>query len=510
MSRARNTLRPYQVEAIAAAKKSIAAGRSPLLVMATGTGKTTVFSELVDWAAQSGPVVVLAHRQELIDQAAARITSQIGRPVGVEMAERRADLVRDHVVVASVQSLAARLDRYPRAVAQLLVIDEAHHAAAASYRAVAAHLGCPVLGVTATPDRDDRQSLAFDEVAFEYTITQGIADGVLVPPRQLRVRAGMDTAALVTRAGDYTDASAERAIVRHLPEWCAAVHKLIEERPTVMFTPGVETAHRAAELLRALGRRAESADGTTPKHEREAILARYDARETQVLVNCGLWTEGWDAPHTECVAMARPTKNRALFAQCVGRGLRPSEGKTECLVLDLAGASDTCDLVSVVTLLGANDTDDVVREATRRLGESGEALDIQELLELVRAAQQVEHQIEERDALAAAPQRKSRAVAIEELGIAIQAWRDERPPTEKQVAAIVRAGFAEPTTRSEASAIMSWLVPRWQNGLCSAKQARLLKRYGLPIDVPRDQASAWIDAIASNGWRLPQALAEVA
>ncbi len=497
------SLRPYQKAAIKAADAMIKKGESPLIVHATGTGKTTTGASLVMEHAARGPVVWMAHRRELVEQAAARIESMSGREVGIEMADRRSSLAA-WCTVATVQSLAARLRDYERGVASLLVVDEGHHAIAETYRTVRAHLGCPALGITATPTHSV-EKLGFDGVAHTYDIRDAIRDGYLVRPMAVQVETEVDWTQLKVSGGDYTDASAEAAIVPALGEWCAAVARLIGSRPTVMFLPTVASAHAAAKTLRGLGVTAGSADGSTPLAERVALLDGYASGAVQVLVNCALWTEGWDAPHTACVAVGRPTKSHALYAQMVGRGLRPSLGKEDCLVIDLARSGSDCDLVlaSLPGILGGPPEAEKAVAAAKP-GETVDALATCERFEEeARAAKLIA--VNEVDILSGKAKRGPKPVQFEDLGI--KPGRDDRPPTDKQVAAIVRAGLRAPTTRGEASAAMAWLVPRWQAGLCSAKQARLLARYGLPTDVTMAAASEMIDAIAANGWRLPRRLA---
>lgn len=503
-------LRPYQEAAVSAAIRSVRAGEDPLIVMPTGTGKTTVFAEVIAREAHRGPVVVLAHRRELIDQAARRIEARCGRPVAIEMADSRAP-AGAWCVVASVQSMISRLPSYPAGSVALLIIDEAHHASAESYRKIARHLGCPVLGVTATPERADEEALAFSCVAYEYGVREAMADGWLVPVRAVSARIKIDLSALRVRAGDYTEESVASAVTAEsLGAWCTSVATLRGERPTVVFSAGVAQAHQTADLLRGLGIRAASADGETPTAERARILDDYMAGRVDVLANCGLWTEGWDAPKTACIAIGRPTKNRSLYMQMMGRGLRPADGKADCLVVDMVGSGAGMGLASSAAVLGAQWDDEVVRRVEEEA--EGEEIDVIAALDLT--AERLE---EERRTLRAAKvtavreidvwsTRKSKAVSATDLGI-----RLPRPggsaPSAKQAAIIERAGLTVPGTSTEASAIIGWLMPRWKAGLCTPKQARILARHGLPIDVSRERAGELITAIANNGWRLPKGLA---
>jgi superfamily II DNA or RNA helicase len=504
-------LRPYQERAVEAAIRVVREGGDPLIVMPTGTGKTQVFAEIVRREASHGPIVVLAHRRELIDQAARRISSMCGREVAVEMADQRADIAHAWCIVASVQSMISRLDNYPPGSVSLLIIDEAHHAASESYRKIARHLGCPVIGVTATPERDDEEALAFTEVAFEYRVLDAMDDGWLVPLRAVSADIVIDASKLRTRGGDYTEESAAASIAGELGAWCRAVADLRGDRPTVLFSAGVAAAHQSAELLRGIGLRAASADGTTPTILREQILRNYTEGRLDVIANCGLWTEGWDAPHTACVAIGRVTKNRLLYMQMLGRGLRPSSGKADCLAIDVASSGSGMGLATSASVLGASWDDEVIQRA-EEIAEDGDT-DVGSALK--EASDEIE---EERRVLAAAKvstvrkidvwstRSNSRLVEPRELGIRLPP-PNAQPPSDKQAAVIARNGFAVPASSAEASAIIGWLIPRFSKGLCSAKQARLLTRYGLPIDVAREDATRLITAIAKNGWRRPRGVA---
>lgn len=500
-------LRPYQIAAVDAATRAIRAGDDPLLVMPTGTGKTTVFAEIIARESHRGPVVVVAHRRELIDQAARRIEARCGRPVAIEMAEEHADVARDWCIVASVQSLTARLDAYPPGSVALLIIDEAHHASAGSYRKIARHLGCPVLGVTATPERDDEEALAFSCVAYEYGVLDAMRDGWLVPVRAVSAQIKIDKSALRTRCGDYTEESVADVTRESLGAWCSTVAQLRGDRPTVVFSAGVSAAHSTAEILRGIGVRAASADGETPTAEREQILSDYMAGRIDVLANCGLWTEGWDAPKTACIAIGRPTKNRSLYMQMMGRGLRPSPGKDDCLIVDMVGSGSGMGLATCAAVIGGSWDQEVIRRAEEAMDE--DECDVATALETAaawvedhrRAAEAAKvSRIREIDVWS---KKKAKTIDARDLGIALPS-PGSTPPSQKQAAVIQRAGLSVPASAREASAIIAWLVPRWSAGLCSPKQARILARHGLPIDVTRERAGELITAIAENGWRLPR------
>lgn len=405
-------LRPYQREALDLTHRAARAGvRRQLGVAATGLGKTCMFVALA--RELGGRTLILAHRDELVAQAADKVR-EWWPDASVGIVKAASNQVGTDVVVASVQTLAR-----PRRLAQLtapwrapgllsaaepfglVVVDEAHHATAATYRGILADLRagaiagpCPdcvegvipddgrpcatcdgdgvlpdgplLLGVTATPDRGDGEGLddLFDEIVWSYDVLWGIGEGYLSDLRGLRVEvANLDMSGVKVRRGDYDAGAAGRALEdADAPAVIvAAWQKHAAERRTLAFTPTVETARLTAEAFRAAGVAAAHVHGGTPIDERRAILAKYSTGEIQVVANCAVLTEGFDEPRTDCVVMARPTKSRALYAQCVGRGTRRHPDKTDCLVLDVVGVTDAHSLVTIPSLFGLDG--DVARRA---------------------------------------------------------------------------------------------------------------------------------------------------
>ncbi len=361
--------RPYQAEAGAAIRAAHADGIGrPLGVLPTGAGKTVVFAHLI--RERGGRALVLAHRDELIQQAADKLLQVDPRAdVGVVQADR--DQWARGVVVASVQSLAQprRLSRYRRGHFGTIVIDEAHHATARTYRTILGHLGALdagagvlTVGVTATPDRGDGVGLGhvFERVVYERGLREMIAEGYLVPLRGIRVALDADFGQLRSRAGDVADDAAGRMLLAaDAPQLVAAAYRRhAPGQRAIVFTPTVQVAEACAAALVAAGVAAESLDGATPPDQRRAILARLREGTTAVVCNCGVLTEGFDEPRVACVIVARPTRSRALYAQMVGRGARLYPGKSHCTVLDVVGATREHQLVTLADLTGERPKDD--------------------------------------------------------------------------------------------------------------------------------------------------------
>lgn len=356
-------LRPYQREAITAVTAAEIAGcRRPLIVLPTGAGKTVVFSHLIRERAHLGRALVLAHREELIQQAYDKIrTVAPDLAVGIVMADRDEHPERD-VIVASVQTLARERRRKPLiGTISTIVVDEAHHAAAKSYRDVLRDLGSyepdgPLtVGVTATAGRRDRVALGsvWEDIAYQRGILAMIADDYLCDVRALQVNAQIDYSAVKSYRGDFSDGSLGTAMEDGdaIEAAACAYVKYAKERPGIAFTPTIATAKLLAEMLCHKGIRAAHVSGETPRDERRRILADLHEGRLQVVCNAMVLTEGFDEPRISCILMARPTRSETLFTQMAGRGLRLHPGKTDCLLLTMAAPPET-GLATIATLAG--------------------------------------------------------------------------------------------------------------------------------------------------------------
>ena len=344
------TLRDYQVQAVRNVRRGWANGQHHLLgVMATGGGKTHVFLQTLIEELEAHPgrrALILAHRIELITQPLERLEQfwpEWGMRAGIVMAET--NQCDKQIVVATVQTLAspsgARVaELLAHGPIDYLVTDEAHHATASTYvalykRLLEANPHLKHLGVTATPMRADGAGLVevYDDVAFKYGIAELVKARWLVPPRWLAIQTGISLAGVAVRNGDF--AAKQLANVYETQNCFDLVveshQKHADGRQCLAFVETVDGAYRLAETFQRAGVRAEAADGTTRKDEREAILRRFRAAKTQVLCNVGLWTEGLDVPQVSCIHQVRPTKSDGLYMQMVGRGLRPVPGKEDCI-----------------------------------------------------------------------------------------------------------------------------------------------------------------------------------
>lgn len=498
-------LRPYQVEAIDAIRERFAAGdRSTLLVLATGLGKTICFAEVARRVVVAGgQVLVLAHRTELLDQARGKLEA-LGLDVALEQAQTHASRVSG-VVVASVQTLRKkRLEEWKPDHFRLVVIDEAHHAAAKTYRTILDHFsGAKILGVTATPDRGDGKGLAelFDSVAYRFEIGASIREGWLSPISARRILVeGLDLSAIRTTAGDLNQgeldlAMREPAAVDGVAE---PLVKLAASRPTLVFTVTVEHARALAVAVndRAPGT-AEALDGSADRDHRAEVLRRYQSGELRMLVNCALFTEGFDAPSTSCIAIARPTKSRALYTQMVGRGTRLAPGKSECLILDFAGLAGRHKLTGPADVLTGEPLDDDEQAELEKLLGQGEA----DVFELLDRAKENAKRARERKAI------PWTSVDVDLFGDSLgEGYNREHvgmPLTDAQAELLERKGVdIKQLDRARAAVLVAELKRRHRENLCTYKQAKVLRRAGVnAAHLSLEQASKFITELSARRWR---------
>lgn len=365
-------LRDYQSDAIMAVRRAWAGGmKRPAIVLPTGAGKTVVFAHLAaEMRSRGVRTLILAHRDELIEQAAAKVRAVApDLRVGIVKGPRREIRGRD-VVVASVQSLARASRRAELAAAglRLVVVDECHHAVANTYVAVLEAMGCfeddPMagaysVGVTATMGRSDRVALGrvWQDVVYRRDIRDMIMEGHLVNAKGVRIRVdGLDLSAVRRRAGDFADQALAEAMHASLAP-AAIARAYVEhaaDRQGVLFAPGVAMAYEMADALRAEGIEAAGIDGAMPMTERRLVLKRYAAGDVQVVCNAMVLTEGWDAPWCSAAVIARPTSSAALYVQMCGRVLRPHPGKRDALIIDVVGVTGRHRLASLADLGGAD------------------------------------------------------------------------------------------------------------------------------------------------------------
>ena len=518
-------MRPYQQAAREAIHAEWNDGRRrTLLVLPTGTGKTIVFAAVTEDQVRSGSrVLVLAHRGELLEQAADKIKRSTGLASAVEKAEQTCLDSWCRVVVGSVQSLQrpARLEQFPADYFGTIIIDEAHHAITDGYQRVLEHFPeANVLGVTATPDRGDMRNLGevFDSLAYEYKLTQAIREGYLCPILAQTIPLQLDISQVAHSGGDFAVGGLGTALDPYLEQIAAEMQTACAGRKTVVFLPLIKTSRKFRDILNSKGFRAAEVNGQS--EDRTEILSDFSNGKYNVLCNSMLLTEGWDCPSVDCIVVLRPTKVRSLYSQMVGRGTRlsPETGKKDLLLLDFLWLTERHELCRPADIICENR--EVSRKMTENLAQAGCPEDIEQAAE--QASADVVAQREEALAkqLAEMRRRKKKLVDPLQYEMSIQAedltgyvpsfgW-EMGPPSEKQTAALEKFGILPDAVESagKAQMLLDRLNKRRGAGLTTPKQIRCLEKYGFQHvgTWQFSDAKYMIDRIAANGWRVPQAI----
>lgn len=528
----RPRLRHYQVEAVDAIVKSLETNASTLLVMATGGGKTQVFSSVADhFINKGGRVLCLAHRKELVQQAADRLELVTGEQCDIEMAEFYASN-RSKVVSASVQTMTQpkRLERWAKDHFALVIADEAHHYTASTFKRILDYFDAKVLGVTATPDRGDEKALGkvFSDVAYVFDIVDGIDQGYLVPIRGKSVSVEeIDLSSISKSAGDLAIGELDDEMVKHIEGIVQKTLELEPGRQGIWFWPGVKSAELACDRINALlPNSCAFVSGETPKEERDEIMKGFKNGHYSHLSNCQVATEGFDAPGANMVVIGRPTLSRALYAQMVGRGLRvlpnlvdaspgddmaqrrrelvAASAKPYCAVVDFAGNAGKHTLVTPEDLLGGDYTDEEVKLAKKAAKENPGA-DVIEGLEAAR---------KELKAMMAKLQSKVKATVVQFNPFSVLSMtppdanmeRFREPMTPQQAEALARHNVKpkqmEGLSKLEAQKLLGTLTIRARHGLASLNQMHTLRKHiETPTNLPFKQASRAITFLAGEcGW----------
>ena len=517
-------LRPYQQEA----KESIfnewnKGVKKTLLVLPTGCGKTIVFAKVTeDCVSQGDRVLIMAHRGELLDQAADKIHQATGLGCATEKAEESCRSSWYRIVVGSVQTLMRekRLNQFSQDYFDTIIIDEAHHCLSSSYQRVLEHFSeARVLGVTATPDRGDMRNLGqyFESLAYEYTLPKAIKSGYLVPIKALTVPLKMDLSSVGVQSGDFKVSDIGTVLDPYLYQIADEMLKYCKDRKIVVFLPLVKTSQKFRDILNEKGFKAAEVNGESG--DRAEILKDFEEDKYNVLCNSMLLTEGWDCPSVDCIIVLRPTKVRSLYSQMVGRGTRLSAGKIDLLLLDFLWHTERHELCHPASLIC--ESEEVAKKMTENLEQQpGIAFDIEEAE--TTAANDVIKQREETLAkeLAAMKQRKRKLVDPLQFEMSIQAedlsnyvpsfgW-EMAPPSEKQQAALEKLGILpdQIDNAGKAAKLLDRLDKRRREGLATPKQIRLLENKGFRHvgTWQFETAKHMIDRIAAAGWKVPHGI----
>ena len=514
-------LRPYQKEAKEAVFEQWENGtRRTLLVLPTGCGKTIVFAKITEDCVSHGDrVLILAHRGELLDQAADKIVKATGLGCATEKAEQSCLGSWFRITVGSVQSMMreTRLSRFPEDYFNTIIIDEAHHCISDSYQRVLKHFpDAKVLGVTATPDRGDMKNLGqvFESLAYEYTLPKAIKEGYLSPIKAVTIPLQVDLTGVGMQSGDFKAGDLGTALDPYLESIAKEMEKYCKDKKTVVFLPLVKTSQKFRDILNDHGFQAAEVNGES--QDRAVILEDYAKGKYNVLCNSMLLTEGWDCPDVDCIVVLRPTKVRSLYCQMVGRGTRLAPGKDHLLLLDFLWHTERHELCHPAHLIC--ESEEVAQKMTENLEkDAGCPVDIEEAEKT--ASEDVVAQREEALAqkLAEMKRRKRKLVDPLQFEMSIQAedlagyvpafgW-EMAPPSDRQKKTLEKLGIMpdEIDNAGKASKLLDRLDKRRQEGLTTPKQIRFLESRGFQHvgTWQFDAAKKLIDRIAGNGWRIP-------
>ena len=511
-------LRQYQLEAKDSTIVGFEDANKQLVVIPTGGGKTILFAYLAQHY-QPARTLILAHREELLEQARNKILQATGIRAEIEKADQRASMDAP-IVVASVQTLARekRRGRWSPDHFGLVVVDEAHHVLAESYRAVLAHFDghAKVLGVTATPDRGDKKNLGqyFERVAYEVSLPKLIRDGFLsrIVAKLLPIK--IDLRGVKKLAGDL---SADDVGDRIEPWLRKVAEEMVEQcwdRKTIIFLPLVKTAERMSRILNEVGIESRAVSGYDDNRGDTMKWFDKEAGRGSALCNSMLLTEGFDQPDVDCIVNLRPTQMRSLYAQMVGRGTRlsPKTGKTDLLLLDFLWQTEKMSLVSAASLYTSDD--EVAKAVTEKMvadvmgGGDSEEVDVE------KAAKDMEEQRMKKVVESLKENHKRPAGTHDALAMCLSLGaldlmdfmpinaREAREMTAGQRGALERAGFdpATVTCFGHASVILDRLSVRRMEGLATPKQVRMMKnlRHPSPDTESFDGAKVWLDAAMSS------------
>lgn len=514
-------LRPYQIEARDAILEQWRTGlRSTLLVLPTGTGKTIVFASVIEEIVRNGGrALILAHRGELLDQAADKLARATGLGCALEKAENSALDSWFNVVVGSVQTMTKENRRAGHDFSHIIV-DEAHHAISPSYRAILDDFPeAKVLGVTATADRGDKRNLGevFETLAYEYALPRAIRDGYLVPIKALTIPLSINLNNVKQTAGDFQASDLGAAIDPYLEQIADRFLTECADRKTVAFLPLIATSQKFLGMLLSRGIEAREVNGES-RDRAETLQWFNQARPGAVLLNAMLLTEGWDEPSADCICVLRPTKIRSLYAQMVGRGTRLFPGKEDLLLLDFLWHSERHELIRPAHLVCENP--DLSARVAELLAEESQDMPVDLLEAEEKAESSAAAEREESLRRLLDEQRHRRRALVDplqyEMSIGGQLtgympdFSDLRalaPPSTAQLALLEKAGIFpdDVTCQGHASKLIETVRKRRSAGLTTPKQIRFLERQGFR-DVGQwhfDNAKRLIDRIAANRWRVP-------
>ena len=513
-------LRPYQVECVSKIEESFLEFNRVLVTLFTGAGKTIIFSEIANKHIKNGKkVLVLAHREELLDQAADKMMKFHGVDFTLIKAGKEYDESK-MFQIGSVQSLCKedRLNKFDKDYYGLIIVDEAHHCMADTYQVIFKHFNsAKVLGVTATPNRSDGKKLAkfFEATAYEYKMEDGIRDGWLSTVIMRTGNVNIDLSKVRTVAGDFIINELDDAITREFNKISKYIKSKLEHRKRILiFTPRIASAEVLAEVLKRDGLNAEFVSGASK--DRKEITEKFKSGEIRIICNSMLYTEGFDCPEVDCIINLRPTQSKGLFTQMLGRGTRICDGKENILYVDFLWKTDKeimtpCNLFAETDVLAKSMRDFLVMNANK----SYEMITLAQYIDLVMGGVQkmegarmewvvnLEKKTLRTFSMFAYLVNDRRLLEYEP----IYYW-EEQQPTQKQVEFIeCKCGIScKGIKKGLASKIIDVIVKRIKDKKCTVKQMFFLAKNGIfdkASEISMEDAVNIMNDIANNYWRIP-------
>ena len=418
-------LRPYQSDFVAAVEAGWKEFKKQLGVMPTGSGKTVAFSHLAkrQLDRDGGKTLIIAHRDELIDQAIQKLHAATGIFAQKEKADERATLTAP-VVVASIQTLARRMENWPPNHFKLIICDEAHHSISDSWQKVLNYFNgnAHILGVTATADRGDERELGiyYENIAKEISLIELINQKYLSSIAIKCIPLKIDLSQVGSTAGDFDSNQLGTALDPYLDDIAKAIKLHAGNRKTLCFLPLIATSKKFVEKCIAAGIDARHIDGESP--DRKEIREAFDVGKFQLLSNAMLYSEGYDCPTISCIVVLRATRSRPLFAQMVGRGLRIADGKENLLLLDFLWLHQRHHIVRPASLVSKSDEEcDEITQLAQELSTQGLPADVAELMpvDLLHVTTSCQREREERlrKKLEAMADRKAKFISAEQFAL---------------------------------------------------------------------------------------------
>lgn len=540
-------LRGVQPDCFSAIVKELDNVHTTIFVLPTGLGKTVIIAALCSHFHLMGRCMVVAHRDELIQQARKKITRFSGLECDVEMGENYADQCTLEavapVLVTSVQtfSIPRRMERFRPEDFSIIIIDECHHATAATYQCIVEWAKnnplYRVVGATATPDRTDELALGqvFESVSFDYKINQAIDDGWLVPIDQQFVQVeGLDLSTVKKNPeGDLSIGQLSKILEQEniLHGYAEPTIRVANGRQVIMFAASVDQAESLSNIFNRHAPGSSEwicgAEARCSKQKRRDVLEAFSKKQFQFLVNMNVLLEGYDEPNIQLVSVARPTNSRSLYTQMIGRGTRALDGildgiesadgrksaiaeseKPFLTVLDFVGNSGRHKLVHTGDVLGGEYDDDLIAEATRAVSSKSSRGERADMLEELRAAEERKKK-RLADTARVRVQAKFKSTTIDPFGVwdimpkREPGWFHGKKPTAKMKSMLENSkAWKEDMSFWDAHQIIDEMINRRQKGLCTFGQAKTLVKFGWSADTPFYEAKSIIDRIAASGWKL--------